>query len=63
MPSDNEQGGGEQAACRKAGCHDFTEPIIVRQGWHLFHASVEVAVIFCRRCGAGVHLGWTENRY
>lgn len=52
---------GQQAACRTAGCHDFTDPVIVRQGAHLLHGSMEVAVIFCRRCGAYIHLGWTQE--
>lgn len=52
---------GEQRACREAGCHDFTEPVIVRQGAHVLHASVEVAVSFCRRCGAVISLGWHDG--
>lgn len=51
----------ERWACVEAGCHDYTDPVVVRQGWHLLHASAEVAISFCRRCGATLVCGWSNE--
>jgi hypothetical protein len=51
--------GLESNACREAGCHDYTEPVVVRTGPHLLSPSAEAAVVFCRRCGARLVAGWT----
>jgi len=47
--------------CWSQGSHDFFEPVVVRQGAHLLHASAEVAIVVCRRCGSTSYLGWTET--
>jgi hypothetical protein len=50
-------------ACYEAGCHDYTDPVVVRQSTWLFllFQRAEVAIIFCRRCGAYVWAGWSED--
>jgi hypothetical protein len=48
-------------ACWLAGCHDFGDPSVVRQGAHLLHGSAEVMIAMCRRCGAMQAAGWYDD--
>lgn len=47
--------------CEERGYHEYTFPVVVRQGWHILHASVEVAASICPHCGSWRYFGWIDE--